>query len=49
MTVQDLIDELERQVRENPDVAEYLVVDADGETIDTVRPDEAYMEMNLEF
>lgn len=49
MTVLELIEELQRQSRDNPDVADYLVVDADGETIDTVRPDEAYNEMALEF
>ncbi len=49
MTVQDLIDELASQIRENPDVADYAVIDADGESIDSVRPDEAYGEMSLEF
>lgn len=49
MTVRELIDELTRQVRDNPDIAEYTVVDADGNFIDTARPDEAYEEMNLEW
>jgi hypothetical protein len=47
--VQDLLNELQRQIRENPDIVDYTVVDADGETIDSVRPDEAYEEMALEF
>lgn len=49
MTVQDLIYELESQIRGNPDIADYTVIDADGEFIDSIRPDEAYREMALEF
>lgn len=49
MTVKELIDELNRQISDDPDIAEYKIIDADGETIDTVRPDEAYGEMALEY
>lgn len=49
MTVRELIDELLCQIARDRDIEDYDVVDADGETIDTARPDEAYHEMNLEF
>jgi len=49
MTVRELYDELARLMREDPDVEDYTVVDADGEIIESARTDEAYQELNLEF
>lgn len=48
MTVQELLDELQLQIRTDRSIGEYVVTGFDGQSLDSVRVDEAYEQVILE-